>query len=88
MRTNSLSGIASTKPSPSMLSEVRNVRTLSESKTCSWMAGSIARSLINEPPGWSVKLPALSTCPARSSLTWVADPETGFWWHSRQDWAL
>src|SRR5215470_6341840 len=27
-------------------------------------------------------------CPTRSSLTWEAAPETGFWWHSRQDCAL
>src|SRR5215475_14476254 len=27
-------------------------------------------------------------CPTRSSVTWEAAPEDGFWWHSRQDCAL
>jgi hypothetical protein len=46
-------GSASTKPSPSVLSEARKVRTLSAPPTRSWILGLIARSLNSEPPGGS-----------------------------------
>src|SRR5438093_1153251 len=39
--------IASTKPSPTVLSDVRNVRTFSPRGTRSWMLAFVARSLIN-----------------------------------------
>ena len=61
--------IASTKPSPSALVDIRNVRMFSAPGTRSWIAALIARSLMSDPPGASTKLPNTSRCPARSSLT-------------------
>ena len=87
MATSVLLSMASTKPSPRVLSEVRKVRTSLPPRTRSWMDASMARSLMSEPPGWSMKLTP-SKWPARSSVTWLMAPVTGFWWHSAQDWAL
>jgi hypothetical protein len=47
----------------------------------------MARSLMSDPPVWSLKFTP-SKCPARSSVTWLMPPVTGFWWHSAHDCAL
>src|SRR5207247_627446 len=85
--TRVLLSMDSTKPSPRVLSDVRKVRTLFPPRTRSWNAGSMARSLISDPPGWSTKLNPLKL-PARSSVIWLMAPVVGFWWHSAQDCAL
>ena len=36
----------------------------------------------------STKFPRESRCPMRSSVIWLAAPETGAWWHSRHACAL
>ena len=80
-------GIASTNPAPSVLVEMRNVRTLSAAETRSTIRGSVAREWINEPPSDSKNTPP-SRCPVRCSATWLAPPVATFWWHSRHDCAL
>jgi len=75
--TSVLLSMASTKPSPRVLSELRNVRTSLPPKTRSVMEASTARSLMSEPPGWSTKF-VPSKWPARSSVTWLIAPVTGF----------
>src|SRR5262249_22147453 len=50
-------------------------------RMCSWIARSLARSLISDPPGCSTKLVPLKW-PARSSVIWLPVPGAlvGFWW--------
>ena len=72
------SAIASTKPSPRTLSEERLSTVLEAVVRRSWMAALMARSLISDPPGGLVKLPKASVVPARSSVTWLVAPLTGF----------
>ena len=78
----------STKPAPSVLVEMRNVRTSSSNATRSTIAGCVAREWISEPPSDSKNPPDASTRPVRCSAIWLAPPVTTFWWHSRQLCAL
>src|ERR1700730_7178600 len=74
-----LSSIASTKPSPSVLSAARNARIFSVAGTCSCASGTTARSLTMERPPMLLapssigmvgltKLPLASVWPTRSSV--------------------
>ena len=64
MSSRSPESIASTKPSPSTLSEARCEITLWPGSTRSWMFGCVARSWISEPPGCSMNVDPLKK-PAR-----------------------
>ena len=79
MATSVFELIASTKPAPIVVVDMRKVRTSSLLGTRSWMAALIARSLISDPPGASTKAPAELRWPARSSEIWLMAPVTGFW---------
>src|SRR5436190_1096791 len=74
-----LSSIASTKPSPRVLSAARNARIFSVAGTCSCASGTTARSLTSERPLMLLapssigmvgltKLPLASVWPTRSSV--------------------
>jgi hypothetical protein len=77
MVVNVASAIASTKPSPRVLSDERVSTMFWDVVSRSWIAALMARSLISEPPGGLVKLPEESCVPARSSVTWLVAPVTG-----------
>src|SRR6266436_2716228 len=94
-----LSSIASTKPSPSVLSTARSERTVSVDGTCSCACGHVERSFTRDRPEIVLapplivmvgltKFPFASRWPTRSSVIWLGPPLTGFWWHSEQETAL
>src|ERR1700730_6023708 len=91
-----LSSIASTKPSPRVLSTARSVRTVSVEGTCSCACGHVERSFTRDRPEIVLapplivivgltKFPFASRWPTRSSVIWPGPPLTGFWWHSEQE---
>ncbi len=79
--------IASMKPSPSVLGEMRNERIGSFALRSSIASGSVAREWMSDPP-WESKKSPFDRWPARCTVTWLAPPVTMFWWHSRQLCAL
>ena len=86
------SGITSTKPLPRTVFDIRRARTSYSGRTWSWIAGSIARCWMTEPPGGSsnrtfLGLGSLGSNvrrPARISEIWLELPVTGFWWQLTQ----
>jgi hypothetical protein len=68
----------SMKPLPSVLVEMRNVRTSSSNATRSTIAALVAREWISEPPTDSKKPPEVSTLPVRCSAIWLAPPVATF----------
>jgi hypothetical protein len=70
--------IASTKPAPSVLVEIRSVLTLSSNGTRSKMSAFVDLDWISEPPSDSTNCSS-SMRPVRCSAIWLAPPVTMFW---------
>jgi hypothetical protein len=89
MVTSVLSPIASTEPSPRVLSAANSARIFSVTCMCFCAWRTTARGLMVERPAilfapslistvGFTKLPLASLCPTRSSVNWLAAPLTGF----------
>ena len=71
--------IASTKPSPAVLSVSRRVWTSLPDRTCAWIERSLARSRTSEPPIWSTKVVPVKGLGTIDDPAWkIADRDASY----------